>query len=202
MAGRRPDWLPRRPRDWRLVATVLRRVLATPRYAGVALGAGAAVLVAMAVARNLELVVRVVVLGPLPVANRVRVLLELLPFVGTAYEPWAGLAAVALAGLVGVNLAMLAYHLVEHGATLAASAGGSMGATGGVLGGLGAGCAVCGTSLLAGLASLVGGTGGALLESVGGPVLTLLAFALVVLSIGWIAEGMHGGLRRREVYGP
>ena len=190
--------LPTRRRDLALVATVLRRVLSRPPYVGLAAGAGLLVLTVMAVARNVELVLRVVVLGPLPVGNRLRVLLELYPFVGTGFELWAGLAAVVLAALVGVDVALLAYHVAEHGASLALGAGGGAGASGGLLAGLGAGCAVCGTSLLAGLASLVGGAGGALLGTVVGPAVTALSLALLLVSIFWLAEGLHGGLRRRE----
>lgn len=192
--------LPVRRRDWRLVGTTMRRVFSRPLYLGVALLGTVLCVSALAVARNVELFVRVVVLGDLPPGNRLAVLAAMYPFVGTGFESWTAVAMIALAVLIGVNLALIAYHVREHGVSLGTGASGSVGLIGAVLGGLGAGCAVCGISLLAGLLSLLG-VGGVVALPIDGLVVTLLALGLVVLSSYWLVEGMHGGMRRRELSG-
>lgn len=191
--------LPIRPTDWRLVGAAVRRVLARPAYVAMALATAGAVLTAVAVARNVELVVRVVVGGSLPFENRAAVLAAMYPFTGSYFEGWAAITVVAFALLVGLDVAMLVYHARKHGATLGLGAGGSAGLIGALLTGLGAGCALCGTSLLAGLLSLLGVAGGGLLLPFEGVGFTLLAVVLVLVSIAWVAAGMHGGMRRQEV---
>lgn len=181
--------LPTRLADWRLTARTVRLVLTIPLYAVVALLAALAALTVFVVAQNLPLVSTVVVGGSLPVENRLRILAELYPFVGTSFATDAGLAIVALAALTGVNLAMLAYHVREHGLTVSGSGGGVAGV---VLGTLGAGCAACGTAVLAGVLSLVG-VGGLSFLPLDGLEFAFVGLLAVVLSTYWLADGMRGG---------
>jgi hypothetical protein len=122
--------------------------------------------------------------------DRAVILWELYPFVGTTYadRPVAAVALVVVAGLIGVNLAMTAYHVVEH--DLTAAGGGSL--AGVVLGTLGAGCAACGSAVLVGLLSLVGASGTVLLPF-DGLEFTALAVVALLLSSYWLADGMRGG---------
>lgn len=68
----------------------------------------------------------------------------------------------------------------------------SGGATGVVLGMLGASCAMCGTAVLAGLFSLVGAGGILTLLPLDGLEFTFAALVALVLSIHWLAEGFRG----------
>lgn len=176
--------------DVRLVGRTARLVLSLPAYALVALLTTLAALTAFAVAQNLTLVTDVVVGGSLPVGTRLSVLLELFPVVGALYSPAQSVVVLAVAALVGVDVAMVVYHLREHGVS-ARSGGGSL--AGVVLGTLGAGCAACGTAVLAGLLSLVGVGGATLLLPFEGLELGVLAALSLLLSMFWLADGMRGG---------
>jgi len=191
--------LPVHARDWRLMARAVRRVLSQRRYVGLLGVSTVLALSAIAVAQNGELFVRVVVLGRLPLSNRLHVLAAMYPFLGTTFEFTTAVSVLALSTLVGLDVTMLLYHFREHGVSAAVGASGTAGTAGALVGALGAGCVVCGTSLLAGLISLVGVPGGVVVALFEGLGVTLLAAALVGLSLFWTAEGMHGGMRKREL---
>jgi hypothetical protein len=176
--------------DVRLVGRTARLVLSLPAYALVAVLTTLAALTAFAVAQNLTLVTDVVLGGSLPLGTRLSVLLELFPVVGTLYSPTQSVVVVTVAALVGVDVAMVVYHLREHGVS-ARSGGGSL--AGVVLGALGAGCAACGTAVLAGVLSLVGVGGATLLLPFEGLELGVLAALSLLLSMFWLADGMRGG---------
>ncbi|SFK82153.1 hypothetical protein SAMN04487950_1263 [Halogranum rubrum] len=182
--------LPTTGADWRLTARTARLVLTIPRYALVGLVAAITALSLFVLTQNLELVGDVVIGGSLPVSNRLRILVGLFPFLGTSFSLLAGLAVVVIALLVGVDVAMVAYHFREHGLSTRESSGSAVGV---VLGTLGAGCAACGSVLLAGLLSLFGASGLLLLLPFEGLEFSLLALIPLVLSMYWIADGMRGG---------
>lgn len=182
--------LPTRRRDWRVLARTVRLVLGIPVYALVAVLGATGSLTVFVAGQNLALVGDVVVGGSLPLAARLTVLVELYPFVGTSYEPLTGALLLVVAALVGVDVAMLSYHLREH--DLGAREG-TAGTAGAVLGALGAGCGACGTVLLSGVLSLVGASGALLLLPLDGLELMLLAAVVLVLSVYWLAEGLRGG---------
>ena len=182
--------LPTRGRDWRLMGRTARLVLTIPAYAAVAVLAGLLGLTLFVATQNLRPVLDLVVGGPLPLDSRLTVLLELYPVVGSVYGPLTSSVLVVLAALIGVDVAMVAYHLREHGLS---AREGSTSVVGVVLGTLGAGCAACGTAVLAGLLSLFGAAGLMTLLPLDGLELPLLASVVVVLSIYWLADGMRGG---------
>ena len=182
--------LPTTRSDVRLVARTARLVLSLPAYALFALVVWVVTLSAFVLSQNLALVGDVVVGGLLPPAARLRILAELYPFVGTSYSVLSGSALVVVAALTGVNLAMVAYHVREHGLSAEGSGGSAAGV---VLGALGAGCAACGSAVLAGVLSLVGASGLALLLPLDGVEFALLASLALVLSMYWLADGMRGG---------
>lgn len=181
--------LPTRRRDWRLLARTVRLVLGIPRYAATALLAGALGLTLFVATQNPSLAAFAAT-GDLPIDGRATILLELYPFVGTVYDPVSGGLLLVVAALVGVDVAMLVYHLREHGLRAEDGAAGTIGA---VLGALGAGCGACGAVLVTGLLSLVGATGALALLPLEGTELTLLALVVLVLSVYWLAEGLRGG---------
>jgi hypothetical protein len=183
--------LPTRAADWRLMGRTARLVLGVPTYAAVAALTGALALAGFVFSTNLALVGDVVA-GRVPAS----VLPELFPFVGTSYGLLTGAVVLAVAALVGVDLAMVAYHVREH--RLRAADGGGGGAGGGslvgvLLGTLGAGCAACGSAVLAGLLSLFGAASAATLLPLDGLEFALLALVALLLSIHWLADGMRGG---------
>ncbi|QLG26057.1 hypothetical protein HUG10_00210 [Halorarum halophilum] len=208
--GRLPR-LPRSRRDARLVGRTVRLVLGVPLYAIVALGAAALALSGFVLSQNVALVRDTVLGGALPLDARLTILVEQYPFVGTSYGPLAGLLLGLVALLTGVNVAVAAYHVREHGISLgreggdvsdvgdsgsvggAGGAGGAGSAIGVLLGALGAGCAACGSAVLVGLLSLVGGSGLLLLLPFEGVEFTLFALVPLGLSLYWLAEGMRGG---------
>lgn len=185
--------LPTRRGDWRLMARTIRLVLGIPRYAAFALLAGVIGLSVFVLTQNLTLVGDVVVGGSLPLANRLAILVGLFPFLGTSFGFAAGIALLVVSALLGIDLAMVVYHVREHGVSLESGSGSAVGA---ILGTLGAGCAACGPALLVGLLSLFGAAGALTLLPFEGLELTALAALALVLSIFWIADGMRGGMIR------
>jgi hypothetical protein len=181
--------LPTRRRDWRLVGRTVRLVLGIPTYAGVAVVGSLFALTTFAAVQNPDLV-GFALTGSLPAADRLTILVELYPFVGTSYSPVSGALLLLVSALVGVDLSMLAYHVREHGLRPEEGAAGTLGA---VLGAFGAGCGACGAVLVTGLLSLLGATGALALLPLEGTELTLAAMAVLVLSVYWLAEGLRGG---------
>ncbi|WP_255169623.1 hypothetical protein [Natrononativus amylolyticus] len=183
-------WFPTRRDDVRLVGWTLRRVFSGPLYAAIAILAAFSSLLVIVVAQNLALVRDLVIFGPLPLENRLEILLYLFPFVGTGIEPTAGVGMVATSALVGVNVAILAYHVNEHGLSLAHGSGS---VTGVVLGTMGAGCAACGAAVASAILGLVGAGGLIALLPFGGLEFVLAAVVFVPLSTFWLVKGIHYG---------
>lgn len=185
--------LPTQLRDWRLMARTTRLVLSIPAYAFLAVLAALASLSVFVLSRNLDLLGAVILFGNLPLVARLEVLVSLYPGVGNAYAPDATVLLVATAALVGIDVALVGYHLREHRLSARESSGGLAGLA---LGTLGAGCATCGSALLAGLLSLVGAGGALTLLPLDGLEAALIALVALVLSIYWVAEGLDGGTIR------
>lgn len=181
--------LPTTADDWHLVARTLRLVLTIPTYAAVALVGAVGSLSVFVFSQNVPLVT-FALRGPLSLADRASLLAALYPFVGGAYGVVRGTILIAVSVLVGMNVAVAAYHFREHRVSVA---GGGTSAIGLLLGTLGAGCAACGTAVLAGLLSLVGAAGLLTVLPLEGLEMSLLAALAVGLSLFWLADGMRGG---------
>lgn len=189
--------VPTRTRDWRLMARTTRLVLSSPGYAGLAVLTGFGSLSVFVLSRNLDLLGAVILFGDLPLVARLQVLVGLYPGVGNAYALDASVLLIATAALVGVDIALVSYHLREHRLSARESSGGVAGV---VLGTLGAGCASCGSAVLAGLLSLVGASSALTILPLDGLEFALIALVTLVLSIYWVAEGLEGGaIRGRPV---
>lgn len=180
--------LPFRPRDWRLMARTCRLVLGGPLYASVAVIASVLALTLFVVSQNLTIVMDLVLGGPLPFGNRLTILAELYPFVGTSFGLAAGALLVLTSALVGINVSLAVYQVRATG--LGVETGSGLGAV--VLGTLGAGCAACGSAVLAGLLSLVGATSALTLLPLDGLEFAFLALFAVVLSVHWLSRGLRG----------
>ena len=182
--------LPTRWADLRLIGRTLRLVLSIPAYAGFAVFTAWGALTAFALSQNLTLTGDLIVGGSLPLADRLVLVVEQYPFVGTTYSALDGAALLLVVSLVGANLALVAYHVREHDLSAAGSGGSVVGVA---LGVLGAGCAACGSAILLGVLSLFGASGLVLLLPLGGLELSLLAVVALLLSTYWVADGMRGG---------
>ncbi len=180
---------PTRRADWRLLARTVRLVLSIPAYAVVSVVAAVIALSAFVFAQNIPLV-SFALTGSLPLDARVTILLERFPFIGTDFGTTTGILLLVVAGLTGVDIAMVTYHVREHGLGVEQSGGSAVGV---VLGVLGAGCAACGSAILVGVLSLVGATGLLTVLPLEGQEFLLLAPVVLVLSLYWLAEGMRGG---------
>lgn len=184
------SWLPTRRRDWRHMGRTARLVLSVPVYALVAVLAGATGLTLFVITQNIPLVRDLVIFGPLPIGDRLTILANLFPFIGTGFDLVTSLLLVAIGTLTGINIAMLLYHLREHRVSL----GGSSGSVGGVIfGTLGAGCAACGSAVVAGVLGLFGAGWLLAVLPLEGLEFALLGLVILVLSTFWLAEGMRGG---------
>lgn len=181
--------LPTRADDWRLMGHTARLVVTVRGYAALAALAATAGLSLFVFSLNRSLVAFAVTGPGIALPVRLTILAKLYPFVGSAFGPLQGGLLVLVAALLGVDVAMVGYHVREQG--LAVRQSGS-GAAGLVLGTLGAGCAACGSALLAGLLSLLGLHGSLLVLPLDGLEFALLALVTLVLSIFWVADGMRG----------
>lgn len=167
-----------------------RLVVTLPGYAALATVTALAGLSVFVFSLNTSLVAFAASGTGLSIGSRLAILVNLYPFVGSAFGPIQGGLLVLVAALLGVDVAMVGYHLREFG--LGLQQGGS-GVVGVVLGTLGTGCAACGSALLVGLLSLVGLPGSLLVLPLDGLEFTLLGLVTLVLSIFWVADGMRGG---------
>ena len=181
--------LPTRGRDWRLMARTARLVVTMPLYATVAAVAAAAGLTLFVLSQNLPLV-SFLLSGSLGLESRLVILSQQYPFIGTNYDAIQGVLLLVTAGLIGVNTAILVYHLREHALS---AARGTTSVAGVVLGTLGAGCAACGSAVLAGVLSLFGATASLAFLPFDGLEFALIALLALVLSVFWLARGMRGG---------
>ena len=181
--------LPLRGRDWRLMGRTARLVLGGPGYAVLAVVAALAGLSLFVLSLNVSLA-GFALAGDLALGARLRILVGLYPFVGSAYGPLQGALLVFVSLLLGVDVAMATYHFREHRVTVEASGASAVGV---LLATLGAGCAACGVPILLGVLSLLGVPSAALLLPFDGLEFAALAAVVLVLSIHWLADGMRGG---------
>lgn len=182
--------LPTGRQDIRLMLRTVRLVLSIPTYAAFAIVVAWVSLTAFSLTQNLTLVTDLIIGGSLPLSERLILIREQYPFLGTNYSVINGTALVGVVALIGANLALVLYHFLEHDLS-ASGSGGSM--VGVALGLVGAGCAACGSALLLGVLSLFGASGLLLVLPLGGLELSLLAVGALLLSTYWLADGMRGG---------
>jgi hypothetical protein len=182
--------LPTNTDDARLVARTVRLVNSSPAYAALSAVTGFVGLNLFVVSQNINLFINVVVSGTLALDARLAVLFGLYPFVGTAFTATEGVVLLVVAAFFGVNLSMLTYQLRENRVSLREGSGSAAGMA---LGVLGAGCAACGTAVLAGILSLFGAAGALTLLPFNGLEFSLVALVLLALSVYWLADGMRGG---------
>lgn len=181
--------LPTRRRDWRLVGRTVRLVLGIPAYALLAVLLAVLALAVFSLSQNLS-VVSFLLSGTIPIGDALGALLDQFPLLGPRYDLLTGSTLVLIAAMVGVNLALVTYHVRDHGLSAEGSGGSAVGV---FLGLLGAGCAACGSAILVGVLSLVGAAGLATALPLDGLEFSGLAVVALLLSTYWLADGMRGG---------
>jgi hypothetical protein len=164
-------------------------VLGIPAYAALAAVLAGLALSVFSLSQNLS-VVAFALSGTVSAGVAVSILLDQFPLLGPRYGLLTGWALVVIAGLTGVNLALVAYHVRVHGLSAEGSGGSAVGV---FLGLLGAGCAACGSAILVGVLSLVGAAGLATVLPLDGLEFSVLAVVALLLSMYWLADGMRGG---------
>lgn len=135
------------------MATEVGGVLRRPPSLLLALSIGVVALAAFSLAQQWEFVLDVLRIPGVAPAERAVVLLDRFPVVGSAYEPLRGWLLVTVSAETGILVALL--HRAMRETRLAANQG-TAGTAGIALGTLGAGCAACGTTVLAGVLSAFG----------------------------------------------
>jgi hypothetical protein len=139
----------------RITVDILRR----PRGAAVALLAAASTLVLSTTARNLAVVLDVVLGEGFPLASRVKVAVALFPGVGT--PPTVEEVSLVLVALATGVVVTLATYQVRRASGAAEGAGGA--GLGVIAATVGGGCASCGSAVLAALFSAGAANGAAVL---------------------------------------
>lgn len=183
--------LPTSREDWRLMGRTIRLVLTIPSYTAGAVVAAVAALTLFVTSLNLQLATDLIIGGTLPPIDRLSILAELYPFIGTSFGVVSGAVLTTVSTLTGINVAMAAYHIREHDLTVASGGASLLGV---VFGTLGAGCAACGSAILLGFFGLFGVSTSVFLLPLDGLEFALLALAVITLSIHWLADGMRGGM--------
>ncbi|ERG96642.1 hypothetical protein [Haloquadratum walsbyi] len=183
--------LPTTREDWHLMGRTIRLVLTIPLYTIAAIIAAVTALTVFVMSLNVQLVSDLIIGGALPPTDRLTVLVELYPFIGTSFGPLSGVLLLIVSILTGVNVAMAGYHVREHELTVA---GGGASMLGVVFGTLGAGCAACGSAVLLSVLGLFGISTSLLFLPLDGLEFALLALVVITLSIHWLADGMRGGM--------
>lgn len=166
------------------------QVVRHPGYAVLSLVASFAALSVFVLAQNHALFLDLILRGPLPLADRLVILVDLYPFIGPGFTHVVGGLLVVAAVLFGLNITMLAFLVRRQ---RHASARASTGSTAGlVFGTVGAGCAACGVLILPSLLGLAGATAMlSVLPLEGGEILLI---AIVALAAGLYppAARLHG----------
>jgi len=180
--------LPTRRADWEYTASVVGDIIRKPAYALLVLVTAFVALTVFVLPGNVSLVVDIVVFGDAPLGARLGVLVDLYPFFGLDMPRSVLLVVAAL--LVGVNLSVLVrgYRNGKIG-----GAGGS--AVGTTLATLGAGCAACGSALLAAFFSTTAVAGTLALLPFDGMEFLAISLVILVLSTYWTADATREGCK-------
>jgi hypothetical protein len=178
--------LPTRRADWEYTASVVRGVITRPVYAVLTLVVSFVAVTVFVLPGNVSLVTNIVVFGDAPLLARLSVLADLYPFFGL--KPGRSILLVVAALLVGINVSVLV-HGYRNGNI--GGAGGS--AVGTTLATLGAGCAACGSALLAAFFSTTAVAGTLALLPFEGLEFLVISLLILAVSTYWTADATREG---------
>ena len=173
--------LPTKRADWEYTAGVVGSVITRPLYAVLTFVVSFVATTVFVLPGNVSLVVDIVLFGDAPFVARLGVLADLYPFFGL--KPGRSILLVVAALLVGINVSVLVrgYRNGNIG-----GAGGS--AVGTTLATLGAGCAACGSALLAAFFSTTAVAGTLALLPFEGVEFLVISLLILVVSTYWTAD--------------
>lgn len=169
------------------VVAAVKEVLRRPAYLSLVLLLGLAVFAASLWLPNYRLIAAVFATPGVTPGVKLQLLASLLAGIATNFGAPAAFSTAAVPLLFGLDIAMIVYFLREKRAQLprgeiAAGLGGAAG------GAIAAGCAACGSFLLATVLSFLGASGALALLPLRGGEFGLLGIALLLLSIFLIAR--------------
>lgn len=185
------DKLPTKASDIKLTLRVCRLVFTQPSYALLFVLLSPIIVIALILPTDYALIRDVVLLGNDSLVSKISLLYNIFPLVGGySYAPFTDCMTYVVSMSVSANITLLSYHLIEHGLDIGDTASST---TGSVLSVLGAGCASCGSSILASIFSLLGISGILTTLPLNGGEFLIVAFFVSILSIYWISDGLRGG---------
>ena len=143
---------------------------------------------------NLKLIDEVTFNSNASALEKISFLYSLLGSIQTNFSAISAGYTIAIAGLFGINTALLAYYIRTRRATLsgsgaALSMGGSVGGL--VSGVFGIGCAACGTFLFTSTLILLGAGGSLTILPFGGEEFGFLGVGLLTVSIYWTVQKIN-----------
>ena len=186
--------IPSKASDIKITLEVCKLVFTIPSYSLLLILLSPILITVLILPSNYSIIRDVVLFGDDSLVSRLVLLYNLFPLANGYTNTLFTDAMIYVVSLtISANITLLIYHLIEHSLNPRDAVGST---TGYLLSVLGAGCASCGTSLLAGLFSLFGlGSILTILPLDGGEFL-IFAFLISALSIYWISDGLRGGTVR------
>jgi hypothetical protein len=178
--------LPTRRADWEYTAGIVRGVITRPLYAVLTLVVSFVAVTVFVLPGNVSLVINIVVFGDAPLSARLGVLADLYPFFGL--KPGRSILLVVAALLVGINVSVLV-----HGYRNGNIGGAGSSAVGTTLATLGAGCAACGSALLAAFFSTTAVAGTLALLPFEGLEFLVISLLILAVSTYWTADATREG---------
>jgi hypothetical protein len=139
---------------------------------------------------NLGLVWQITVSPSVPLFDKAKILVSLVGSIRTNFTVLSALSTIAIAGLFGLNTAMVTYYIKvrRRFSTRTGQAGVAAGVGGLASGFIGMGCAACGTFVLAPVLSILGAAGLLALLPFDGQEFGLLGVAMLGFSIYLVAK--------------
>lgn len=174
-----------------------KRVFKNFKYLALAATVGLFVFLFSVYFPNLDLIKDVLLSARVSLVYKLHFLYELLGGLFTATRPLSAFTIIGVAGLFGINIAMLAYMIKRNRQSpqKLSSGRGVFSSLGGIASGvLGIGCAACGSLILIPLLAFFGATGFLTLLPLKGSEFGLLAMALILFSIYWLAKKINDPL--------
>ena len=159
------------------------------RYLLLALIISLAVLVLATWIPNLPLIWQVITSPTINLVEKVSFLASLVSSIKTNFSATSATYTVLIAGLFGINVAMITYHLRQRKKVGSQSLGAGIG--GFISGIFGIGCATCGSFIIAPLLALVGAGGFLTLLPFGGEEFGFLGVGLLGFSVLSIAKKIN-----------
>ncbi len=138
------------------------------------------------VSGNLSFFLDFVLTGGASLGRRLSALVSLYPFSGDGFTSGSGTALLAVSVLLAANVSLFVYHFTDGGSVR----GGGGSAAGGFLGVLGAGCAACGSALLATVFGVSASAGLLASLPLHGVEIALLAGAVLLLVLHWTSQAV------------